>query len=152
MDRLAALLPDSPVVLCRQQDLDAYGKLPFLHAIGSSRAEIITHFSLSRAAGLLRTARLVIANDCGMAHAAAAAGAPTLILFGPSSVVKNRHPGKNVHVLSLGLPCQPCQEKITGSGRLAENDYTCDTAYRCLGELSAEMVLDAANRMLIQYH
>ena len=148
MDRLVELLPEPPLVLCRQRDLAAYGKNPMLRPIRSCRAEMITHFSLSQAAGLLREARLVIANDCGMAHAAAAAGTPTLILFGPSSIVKNRHPEQNVRILSLGLPCQPCQGKNTGSGRFVENDYDCDVAYRCFRDLSAEMVLDSVRKML----
>jgi ADP-heptose:LPS heptosyltransferase len=49
--------------------------------------------------GLFACARLVIANDTGMAHIAAATGAPTLVLFGPTDAQRWRPPGAHVVIV-----------------------------------------------------
>jgi hypothetical protein len=142
MDDLLRRL-DKPVVLCRDADLRAYRDLEFLTAITAPNATRMTDLTLFQAASLLRTASMVIANDCGMAHVAAATGVPTFILFGPSSLEKNRHPRTNVLSLSLGLDCQPCQGANSGPGQLGSGAYSCIRGYRCLAELTVEKVLAA---------
>jgi ADP-heptose:LPS heptosyltransferase len=54
---------------------------------------------LAESLALFGRARLVIANDTGMAHIAAAAGAPTIVLFGPTDARRWRPPGANVVVV-----------------------------------------------------
>ena len=139
-NELIELLIEPPVILCKNQDLEAYSSLDFLKPITSSRATYITDFDLSRAASLLRRSQIVIANDCGMAHVAAATGTKTLFLFGPSSIKKNRHPRLNGRRLSLDLPCQPCQGKTSGPGWLRPNDYGCEFGYSCLADLAPSQV------------
>ena len=143
MQRLAEML-DRPVVLCREADLEAYATLPFLAPIRGDRAELVTGLDLAQAAAVLRQARAVVANDCGLAHVAAAAGAPTLVLFGPSSLDKNLHPRSNVTALRLDLPCRPCQGRDQGPGRLSGKGYRCDLGYPCLAGITAE---DVAQRL-----
>lgn len=141
---------ERPVVMCRQADLDAYGREPYLEPI-RAQADYLLDLDLAGMAGLLRRARLVIANDCGPAHVAAAAGAPTLVLFGPSSEAKNAHPRPNVRTLFLdaqAMPCRPCQGRSDGPGRLAPGRCRCDLDFACLADLSVERVLDAARRMV----
>ncbi|MBI9079212.1 MAG: glycosyltransferase family 9 protein [Pseudodesulfovibrio sp.] len=145
MDALLRRL-DNPIVLCRKADLDAYETLDFLTPITAPNAEYLTNSSLQEAASILASASIVIANDCGPAHIAAATGTPTLFLFGPSSQEKNRHPRPNVINLSLNLDCQPCQGRTDGPGRLAPHDYNCETNFQCLAGLSEDMVLDAVHR------
>jgi hypothetical protein len=65
--------------------------------------------SIDVSVGWLAGAEGVVAVDCGLAHCAAAAGAPTTVLFGPTSVTKNRPVGPRVRVLRTGVDCQPCQ-------------------------------------------
>ena len=142
MNALLRKLED-PLILCKKADLAAYRDLPFLTPITARNAEFLTDLNLFQAASLLRSAKAVVANDCGMAHVAAAAGVPTLILFGPSSLEKNRHHRANVLSLSLGLECQPCQGATSGPGRLGPGAYSCLEGYRCFAELSVETVLDA---------
>ncbi|QGY40322.1 hypothetical protein GM415_09350 [Pseudodesulfovibrio cashew] len=138
---------DNPVVLCREPDLEAYGTLPFLEPISGDDAEFVTDFDLPRVAVLLRSAKMVVANDCGLAHVAAATGTPTLFLFGPSSLEQNLHPRGNVLNLALDLDCRPCQGKTQGPGRLAPNDYHCDIGFACLRDLSVDKVLEAMERL-----
>lgn len=140
VNELIELLRESPVILCKKQDLDAYATLDFLKPITSSHATFITDFDLFQAASLFRMAKIVVANDCGMAHVAAATKTPTIILFGPSSVEKNRHPRLNGRILTLDLPCQPCQGKISGPGWLRSNDYGCEFGYSCLADLTPSQV------------
>lgn len=65
--------------------------------------------SLREAAGWIACARAFVGIDNGLAHVAAALGAPAVVLFGATSETKNRPLGPRVRVLSLELPCRPCQ-------------------------------------------
>lgn len=60
-------------------------------------------------AGLIKQCRLLICNDSGLAHISAALNVPTLAIFGPTLVVKNKPLGKHVKVIRRHLPCVPCQ-------------------------------------------
>ena len=137
---------EEAVVLCRPADLEAYAATDFLTPI-TAPAEYATDLDLASAAAVLRTARAVVANDCGLAHVAAAVDAPTLVLFGPSSLAKNAQERPNVRNLSLELPCQPCQGATGGPGRLAPGQYSCDLGYACLAELGPETVLTALDEL-----
>ncbi len=50
--------------------------------------DLVGHLSLPQAAACLRRASLFVGNDSGLMHLAAAAGAPTLGLFGPTPAVE----------------------------------------------------------------
>jgi hypothetical protein len=146
MDALLRQLPD-PVVLCREEDLNAYRELDFLHPITAPNAEYVTNLNLADAAALLRHARLVVANDCGLAHMAVAAGTSTLILFGPSDLEKNFHDRPNARYLHLGLDCQPCQGKTSGPGYLTFRGYGCARDFHCLAQLKPEQILQELSQM-----
>jgi len=135
---------DNPVILCREADLNAYDDLEFLRPLRPGNATVVTDASLPEAAAILGNARGVIANDCGLAHMAAAANTPTLALFGPSSLDKNRPLRSNARSLCLCLDCQPCQGKADGPGRLGPGDYGCRLGYQCLDKLNVERVLNEA--------
>ena len=55
--------------------------------------------ALGETLGLLALADLVLCNDTGIAHVAAAVGAPTLVLFGPTDPQRWRPLGEQVRVL-----------------------------------------------------
>jgi heptosyltransferase-3 len=108
-------------------------------------------------AALLAGARIYIGPDTSITHLAAAAGCPTVALFGPgdprvwgpwpaggldapwqtSGTIQNRG---NVWIVQNPLPCLPCTfegcERHIGSASV------------CLQELSAEQVLVAADQAL----
>jgi SAM-dependent methyltransferase len=58
---------------------------------------------------LIQKAGLLIANDSGPAHMAAAVGAETYVLFGPTLEAKNLPAGPRVHLLASEVGCRPCQ-------------------------------------------
>ncbi len=65
--------------------------------------------SLERAAELLRRCRLVVSNDTGVMHLAAAMGAPTVGLFGPNSPRRYAPVGpRTASVYTTDVPCSPC--------------------------------------------
>ena len=69
----------------------------------------LTNLSLSEITALASRARLFVGNDSGIAHIAAAAGAPCVVIFGSSNVTHWRpwttQPNE---IVRHELPCQPC--------------------------------------------
>jgi len=57
---------------------------------------------------VLRRAALYVGSDTGPTHIAAAAGTPTVALFGAADHVRNRPLGPRVETLTAGLHCSPC--------------------------------------------
>jgi heptosyltransferase-2 len=92
-------------------------------------------------AALLRHARVVIANDSGPAHLAAAVGAPVVALFGPTHEAFGFAPrGARVRVISRELPCRPCT--VHGGLRCPRRDRA------CLDAIAPAEVLAAARDLL----
>ena len=101
----------------------------------------IDRLSLAEAAAMMASAGLVVANDSGLAHLAAASGVPTLMLFGPTSEqVLGAFP-PHVTVLRVGLSCEPCWN----AARLQH----CCGMVTCLRSLTVDRVLDEIRRILV---
>lgn len=92
------------------------------------------------AAGLQRT-ELMIGNDSGLLHVAAAVGATPLGIFGPTSVHRwgPKPPGK---ALSLQLKCSPCTNHGGRTCPLQHHD--------CLQKLDVSQVVAEARTLLQQ--
>jgi lipopolysaccharide heptosyltransferase II len=61
---------------------------------------------------LLSKASLLITNDSGPMHIAAAAGTPVVALFGPTSAVLTGPYGAGHRVLTGQVPCSPCFSRV----------------------------------------
>jgi len=93
--------------------------------------------TVAELAGCLSLCRLVLANDSGPAHLAAAVGTPVVVVFGSTDPGWTRPVGEHVRVVtSGGLACAPC------FGR------SCDRGYECLRGVSEDTVLEAAESLL----
>jgi lipopolysaccharide heptosyltransferase II len=57
---------------------------------------------------VLARSSLVISNDTGPMHIAAALGVPTIGIFGPTSPRWTAPLGPNAHLVRTGAPCAPC--------------------------------------------
>jgi lipopolysaccharide heptosyltransferase I len=93
--------------------------------------------SLRQLTALLERAALVIANDSGPMHIAAALGRPLVTLFGPTNPVRTGPFNRPETVLRLDIACAPCYSR------------TC-SHQSCLQWLGPQAVLAAAERQLRQ--
>lgn len=72
---------------------------PVLRAVGDRGVDVIGRLDLLAATALLERASLFIGNDSGLGHMAAAAGAPTLVLFGPTDAALYRPWGERTAIV-----------------------------------------------------
>lgn len=96
--------------------------------------------SLRETAELMAGAGLVIANDSGLAYVAAAAGVPTLILFGPTPDRTLGPMPSHVTIFRSGLDCQPCW--------FGPRFAACDRRIDCLRDLTHVQVAAKAYSIL----
>jgi heptosyltransferase I len=83
---------------------------------------------------LLSRAALLITNDSGPMHIAAAVGTPLVAMFGPTSAVRTGPYGMGHSVLTGNVPCRPC------FSRTCHNTLPLE----CLKLVSPDQVLAAA--------
>jgi heptosyltransferase-2/heptosyltransferase-3 len=99
----------------------------------------LTDLSLPEVTALAARACLFVGNDSGIAHIAAAVGAPSVVIFG-SSNVNHWRPWSNApaEVVLEELPCQPC------------HGYFCEKfpEPECILRVPVERVTAAVDRVL----
>jgi ADP-heptose:LPS heptosyltransferase len=86
----------------------------------------------------LRRCRLMITNDTGPMHAAAALGVPVVALFGPTDPRNSGPYGQLENVMRIDLPCSPCLKSYCRWKNSME----------CLTAISPEMVVEFAHERL----
>jgi heptosyltransferase-2 len=86
-------------------------------------------------AALSARARVVVANDSGPMHLAAAVGTPVVAIFGPTDPGRTGPCGAPFEVLDRYVFCSPCYLK------------QCPYRHECMREIGVEEVLAAALRM-----
>ena len=118
------------------------GRVTALVAALGGGARSALGLDLRGCAELLARARVVVSNDSGPAHLAAAVGAPTVVLFGPETPATHRPLGPRVTVLHRPLPCSPCLS--TWDGKVA----ACRRKVACLADLHPNQVWEAAAECL----
>ena len=93
--------------------------------------------SLLQAIDLLALATVVVSNDTGLMHIAAALQRPLIVIYGSSSPQFTPPLSNNVTILSLNLSCSPCFKRICPQQHC-----------RCLQDLKPEMVLSGLKHII----
>ncbi len=107
---------------------------------GSNVVDLCGQTSLGALAGLLSMSRLLVCNDTGVSHVAAALGVPSVVAscgadasrFGPADGARHR-------VLHRDVSCRPCMHDV------------CPVDHLCAVALDADDVTDAAFAQLADY-
>jgi ADP-heptose:LPS heptosyltransferase len=128
----------APIAIVSPKDgevIEALAKQSSVRVIG------LSELTLPEVTALASRARLFVGNDSGIAHIAAAAGAPCLVIFGSSNVVHWRPWATQPNeVVREEMPCQPCHGYFCAEFEKPE----------CILRVPVERVVGAIDRILKQ--
>lgn len=102
----------------------------------SSITNLCGETALSDAIDLLDTADLVVSNDSGLMHIAAALQKPLLAIYGPTSPNFTPPLSENAHVIQIKVDCGPCFQRECPEGH-----------HRCMRDISSKQVLELVSIM-----
>lgn len=91
---------------------------------------------LPQSAAVLAAADLLVTNDTGPAHVAAAVGCPVVVIFGPTNPLTTRPFSPLAEVVRRPPDCAPCMLR------------DCPIDHRCMTAITAEEVFERAARAL----
>ncbi len=91
---------------------------------------LIGKTSLLQAFGWIAQAELVVSNDSGLMHAAAALDVPIVAIFGSTDPHHTPPHSARASIVSLNLPCSPCFQRVCPLGTTA-----------CLRDIEAQAII-----------
>ena len=89
----------------------------------------------------VRLGDLMVTNDTGPMHVAAALGKPLIALFGPTEPRRTGPYGQLENVLRIDLPCSPCMKSVCHFEKPEE----------CLRALPPALVFERAQKLLLPH-
>jgi len=103
---IASLLPLKSIIVGGKADRDIADEI-----VAFSKGKAISlagKTTLKELVAVIRGARLVISNDSGPMHIAAALGIPVFAIFGPTDAVRTGPYGKRHRIIRQNISCAPC--------------------------------------------
>lgn len=91
---------------------------------------------LAQTAAVLKASNLLVTNDTGPAHVAAAVGCPVVVIFGPTNPVTTRPFSNTAEVVRRPPDCAPCMLR------------DCPIDHRCMTAVTPEEVFERAAHAL----
>ncbi len=116
---------------------DREATTPLAAAAGPACRDLAGLTSLDEAVDLLACAALVVTNDSGLMHVAAALDRPTLALFGSSSPAFTPPLSERARIVQHAVPCSPCFERVCPLGH-----------FDCMRKLRPDQVFEHAEELL----
>jgi heptosyltransferase-2 len=110
------------------RDIEQAIQAPVLNLIGKT--------SIRQMMAVLASCRLVVTNDSGPMHVAAAFDIPIVAVFGPTDHSTTSPWSKNSRIVRKATACAPCLLR------------QCPTDHRCMRAITAEDVMQAARALL----
>jgi len=101
--------------------------------------------SLTLLKSLMRRASLVVTNDTGARHIAAAMGSGVVTIFGSTDPTWARIDCPHERIVQADVACAPCQRKFC-------SNPPGPTFHQCMKAITVEMVLSAAEGLLDELH
>ena len=133
--QLRAAGPVSLYLLGGPEDRATCDRLATL--IGGSVINLCGQMRLVETGGVLAELDLLVANDSGPLHMAAACGTPCLAPFGPTDAVRTGPHGAGHRVLTADVACRPCFSR------------TCHLPVQtCMRDITPERMVEAALELL----
>lgn len=131
--RVAALLPLRSVIVGSKADRAIADEV--VSYAGGKAISVVGETSLKELIDVMRAAAVVITNDSGPMHIAAALNVPVVALFGPTSPLKTGPYGSGHVVLQSKAGCVPCFKRDCSD-------------MRCMKEITPDAVFHEAERIL----
>jgi ADP-heptose:LPS heptosyltransferase len=135
--RLAKEFPDRRFAILGGVEDQPLGEI-ILRAAPARCLNLCGQTSLPEMVEWLRLCELLVTNDTGPMHAAAALGKPLVALFGPTEPRRTGPYGHLENVLRLDLPCSPC----------LKSHCVYEKPDECLKAISPAMVFERVQKQL----
>ncbi len=104
--------------------------------IGENCLNLAGKTTLAQLAALLERCNLLLTNDTGPMHIAAALGVPVIAVFGPTDPRTTAPAGEKHIIVRKPVACSPCLKR------------RCPTDHQCMKEIGVEDVFNAALKLL----
>ena len=134
---LAEKFPDARFAILGDKGDQPLGEI-ILQAAPEKVLNLCGATSLPEMIEIVRRCDLMVTNDTGPMHVAAALGKPLVALFGPTAPERTGPYGQLENVLRLKLPCSPC----------LKSDCSIENTDECLRALPPALVLARVEKLL----
>ncbi|HLF86622.1 MAG TPA: glycosyltransferase family 9 protein [Nitrospiria bacterium] len=113
------------------------GRSPAIEATRAPLIDMRGKTNLKQLAALLKEVDLLVTNDSGPMHIAAALGTPVVAIFGPTDPKRTGPYGEIHRVIRGSAKCSPCFKKKCGM-----------PSHLCMDAISVDMVLEEVSSIL----